>query len=116
MRLGVLLSGSGDMQRASLVGTRWFLPAMVVPTFPLTCSGVWVGRGPPRAAWALRGLCHAVLTDGRVLVRQVHIEFTWRASDRITLEGPTEDASVAQEQIEAMVKDSRQVPATPSAG
>lgn len=39
-----------------------------------------------------------------MLVRQVHIEFT-EGEDRITLEGPTEDVSVAQEQIEAMVKD-----------
>lgn len=37
-------------------------------------------------------------------MRQVHIEFT-EGEDRITLEGPTEDVSVAQEQIEAMVKD-----------
>uniref|UniRef100_F1MT25 Vigilin n=1 Tax=Bos taurus TaxID=9913 RepID=F1MT25_BOVIN len=35
---------------------------------------------------------------------KVHIEFT-EGEDRITLEGPTEDVSVAQEQIEAMVKD-----------
>ncbi|KAK2490649.1 hypothetical protein MC885_010910 [Smutsia gigantea] len=35
---------------------------------------------------------------------KVHIEFT-EGEDKITLEGPTEDVSVAQEQIEAMVKD-----------
>ncbi|XP_060007596.1 vigilin isoform X2 [Lagenorhynchus albirostris] len=35
---------------------------------------------------------------------KVHIEFT-EGEDRITLEGPTEDVNVAQEQIEAMVKD-----------
>uniref|UniRef100_A0A8C5Z5X7 Vigilin n=1 Tax=Marmota marmota marmota TaxID=9994 RepID=A0A8C5Z5X7_MARMA len=35
---------------------------------------------------------------------KVHIEFT-EGEDRITLEGPTEDVSVAQEQIESMVKD-----------
>uniref|UniRef100_A0A8C3WNM8 Vigilin n=1 Tax=Catagonus wagneri TaxID=51154 RepID=A0A8C3WNM8_9CETA len=35
---------------------------------------------------------------------KVHIEFT-EGEDRITLEGPTEDVSAAQEQIEAMVKD-----------
>uniref|UniRef100_A0A8D1MIT0 Vigilin n=1 Tax=Sus scrofa TaxID=9823 RepID=A0A8D1MIT0_PIG len=35
---------------------------------------------------------------------KVHVEFT-EGEDRITLEGPTEDVSAAQEQIEAMVKD-----------
>ncbi|XP_052048399.1 vigilin [Apodemus sylvaticus] len=35
---------------------------------------------------------------------KVHIEFT-EGEDKITLEGPTEDVSVAQEQIEGMVKD-----------
>ncbi|XP_030875966.1 vigilin-like isoform X1 [Leptonychotes weddellii] len=35
---------------------------------------------------------------------KVHIEFT-EGEDKITLEGPTEDVNVAQEQIEAMVKD-----------
>uniref|UniRef100_A0A2K5CAC2 Vigilin n=1 Tax=Aotus nancymaae TaxID=37293 RepID=A0A2K5CAC2_AOTNA len=35
---------------------------------------------------------------------KVHIEFT-EGEDKITLEGPTEDVSVAQEQIESMVKD-----------
>lgn len=35
---------------------------------------------------------------------QVHIEFT-EGEDKITLEGPTEDVTVAQEQIESMVKD-----------
>uniref|UniRef100_G1RU95 Vigilin n=1 Tax=Nomascus leucogenys TaxID=61853 RepID=G1RU95_NOMLE len=35
---------------------------------------------------------------------KVHIEFT-EGEDRITLEGPTEDVNVAQEQIEGMVKD-----------
>ena len=63
------------------------------------------GLQPPRAAWAPEWLlCHAVLTARPVLVRQVHIEFT-EGEDKITLEGPTEDVSVAQEQIEAMVKD-----------
>lgn len=63
------------------------------------------GLQPPRAAWAPEWLlCRAVLTARPVLVRQVHIEFT-EGEDKITLEGPTEDVSVAQEQIEAMVKD-----------
>ncbi|XP_069344150.1 vigilin isoform X2 [Eulemur rufifrons] len=35
---------------------------------------------------------------------KVHIEFT-EGEDKITLEGPTEDVNVAQEQIEVMVKD-----------
>nr|XP_037856522.1 vigilin isoform X3 [Chlorocebus sabaeus] len=35
---------------------------------------------------------------------KVHIEFT-EGEDKITLEGPTEDVNVAQEQIEGMVKD-----------
>uniref|UniRef100_A0A6I8P600 Vigilin n=1 Tax=Ornithorhynchus anatinus TaxID=9258 RepID=A0A6I8P600_ORNAN len=35
---------------------------------------------------------------------KVHIEFT-EGEDKITLEGPTEDVTVAQEQIEIMVKD-----------
>ncbi|XP_056664590.1 vigilin isoform X2 [Monodelphis domestica] len=35
---------------------------------------------------------------------KVHIEFT-EGEDKITLEGPTEDVNVAQEQIESMVKD-----------
>uniref|UniRef100_H0V7G7 Vigilin n=1 Tax=Cavia porcellus TaxID=10141 RepID=H0V7G7_CAVPO len=35
---------------------------------------------------------------------KVHIEFT-EGEDKITLEGPTEDVTVAQEQIESMVKD-----------
>ncbi|PNJ10445.1 HDLBP isoform 6, partial [Pongo abelii] len=35
---------------------------------------------------------------------KVHIEFT-EGEDKITLEGPTEDVSVAQEHIEGMVKD-----------
>uniref|UniRef100_A0A4X2LU28 Vigilin n=1 Tax=Vombatus ursinus TaxID=29139 RepID=A0A4X2LU28_VOMUR len=35
---------------------------------------------------------------------KVHIEFT-EGEDKITLEGPTDDVDVAQEQIEAMVKD-----------
>ncbi|KAG8508285.1 Vigilin [Galemys pyrenaicus] len=35
---------------------------------------------------------------------KVHVEFT-EGEDRITLEGPTEDVAVAQEQIEAMVRD-----------
>ncbi|XP_047399971.1 vigilin isoform X1 [Sciurus carolinensis] len=35
---------------------------------------------------------------------KVHIEFT-EGEDKITLEGPTEDVGVAQEQIESMVKD-----------
>ncbi|KAL6036765.1 hypothetical protein STEG23_014999, partial [Scotinomys teguina] len=35
---------------------------------------------------------------------KVHIEFT-EGEDKITLEGPTEDVSVAQEQIEGMVRD-----------
>ncbi|CAO2625527.1 Hdlbp [Lemmus lemmus] len=35
---------------------------------------------------------------------KVHIEFT-EGEDKITLEGPTEDVSAAQEQIEGMVKD-----------
>lgn len=38
------------------------------------------------------------------LCRKVHIEFT-EGEDKITLEGPTEDVNVAQEQIEVMVKD-----------
>uniref|UniRef100_A0A8C5UTY8 Vigilin n=1 Tax=Microcebus murinus TaxID=30608 RepID=A0A8C5UTY8_MICMU len=35
---------------------------------------------------------------------KVHIEFT-EGEDKITLEGPTEDVNVAQEQIEGMVRD-----------
>ncbi|KAL7990812.1 hypothetical protein Chor_014242 [Crotalus horridus] len=35
---------------------------------------------------------------------KVHIEFT-EGEDKITLEGPTEDVNVAQDQIESMVKD-----------
>ncbi|KAH0623971.1 hypothetical protein JD844_007202 [Phrynosoma platyrhinos] len=35
---------------------------------------------------------------------KVHIEFT-EGEDKITLEGPTEDVNMAQEQIESMVKD-----------
>ena len=79
--------------------------ATVVPTPPPPVLEPVGGPRTPRAAWAPEGLLRrAVLTAGRVLVRQVHIEFT-EGEDRITLEGPTEDVSVAQEQIEAMVKD-----------
>lgn len=41
---------------------------------------------------------------GLLLCLKVHIEFT-EGEDKITLEGPTEDVNVAQEQIEVMVKD-----------
>ncbi|XP_029472979.1 vigilin [Rhinatrema bivittatum] len=37
-------------------------------------------------------------------IPKVHIEFT-EGEDKITLEGPTEDVTLAQEQIELMVKD-----------
>lgn len=44
------------------------------------------------------------LTGFIALPLKVHIEFT-EGEDKITLEGPTEDVNVAQEQIEVMVKD-----------
>lgn len=62
----------------------------------------WISQRP-----GLGGHCHcaSILTTSVLTpARQVHIEFT-EGEDRITLEGPTEDVSVAQEQIEAMVKD-----------
>lgn len=70
------------------------------------CEGLWDqllaregGRGP-RARWAGRRCPDRPASCWR----QVHVEFT-EGEDRITLEGPTEDVSAAQEQIEAMVKD-----------
>lgn len=45
-----------------------------------------------------------ILTGFIALCLKVHIEFT-EGEDKITLEGPTEDVNVAQEQIEVMVKD-----------
>lgn len=45
-----------------------------------------------------------ILTGFLALFLKVHIEFT-EGEDKITLEGPTEDVNVAQEQIEVMVKD-----------
>lgn len=79
--------------------------AAVIRTPPSPVLEPVGGLQPPRAAWAPEGLLRrAVLTARPVLVWQVHIEFT-EGEDKITLEGPTEDVSVAQEQIEAMVKD-----------
>ena len=104
--VGVLLQRFWWHAGGLTVGTGWFLPKprwSPHPPSPVLepVGGPWT----PRAAWAPEGLLRrAVLTAGRVLVRQVHIEFT-EGEDRITLEGPTEDVSVAQEQIEAMVKD-----------
>lgn len=45
-----------------------------------------------------------ILTGFIAFCLKVHIEFT-EGEDKITLEGPTEDVNVAQEQIEVMVKD-----------
>lgn len=59
------------------------------------CAGKPVG---------LRGHATVPVPTGPCCPVQVHIEFT-EGEDRITLEGPTEDVNVAQEQIEAMVKD-----------
>lgn len=105
--LGCFCSGSGDTQGALLLAQGGSCQSHSSPHTPLPQPVLEPVGGPrtPRAAWAPEGLLRcAVLTAGCVLVRQVHIEFT-EGEDRITLEGPTEDVSVAQEQIEAMVKD-----------